>query len=192
LHEPQDRFLVVDPDRELARILAAEISEGIGRIVPFAGYDQVHDVLDEASCVLMTGRFAKTDPEGLRTRSSRTIQLKPMEDLLAEYRRPPGPILLGVVSRSNAILRWATTLVAALGFSPDAVVFRNLEQPGWRNGLRACHILAADVVTAEEIGWRENVLVFRVVSSQFLAELHGLAPRERETKTHNGGGQDRS
>jgi DNA-binding transcriptional regulator YhcF (GntR family) len=181
LKQPHGRFLVVDPDRELARILAAEISEALGRTVPFAGYEESNPLPDGTACVLITGRFAKTDPEGLRTRSRRTIQLKSMQDVVAHYQRPPAPILLGVVSRSNAVLRWASILVSALGFSPDAVVFRNPERPGWREGLHACHLIGADIVSAQELESKSKIVRFRIVSDEFLAELKGPAPWSRQT-----------
>lgn len=175
LNQPHGGFLVVDPDRELARILAAEISEVVGRTVPFAGYGEADSLLDETTCILITGRFARTDPDGLRTRSRRTIQLKSMQDVVADHQRPPAPILLGVVSRSNAVLRWASILASALGFSPDAVVFRNPERPGWREGLHACHLVAADIVSAQELECKSKLVRFRIVSDEFLAELKGPA-----------------
>jgi len=138
---------------------------------------------DGAVCVLITGRFAKTDPEGLRTHSRRTIQLKSMQDVLADYQRPPAPILLGVVSRSKTVLRWASTLLSSLGFSPDAVLFRNPERSGWREGLHACHLIGADIVSAQELGSKSKIVKLRIVSDEFLAELKGPAPCLGQTYT---------
>jgi hypothetical protein len=159
LNQPADKFLVVDPDRELAQILAAEISEAVGRTVPFAAYETVKAHLDEDTCVLVTGRFARTEPEELRNHATRTIQLKSMQDVLADDQRPLAPILLGVVSRSKTVLRWASTLLSSLGFSPDAVVLRNVQQQGWREGLGACHVIAADIVSAQELDSSESNLI---------------------------------
>jgi hypothetical protein len=194
LNRPADKFLVVDPDGELAQILAAEISEALGRAVPFAAYENGKPHLEEDTCELVTGRFARNDPEELRKCASRTIQLRSMQDVLADHQRPPAPILLGVVSRSKTVLRWASTLLSSLGFSPDAVVLRNVQQQGWREGLGACHVLAADIVSAQELDWRESSLVvFRIVSGEFLAELSvGPAARKLESWKRNGGGQDSS
>jgi len=60
LKQPHGRFLVVDPDRELARILAAEISEALGRTVPFAGYEE-SNALCRRSCVRSHHRTLRED-----------------------------------------------------------------------------------------------------------------------------------
>ena len=45
-------FLVVDPDPDLARILAVEIGEAIGRTLPFSGLGDASSKLTANTCVL--------------------------------------------------------------------------------------------------------------------------------------------
>jgi hypothetical protein len=79
--------------------------------------------------------------------------------------------LIAVVSRSPKILQWSSTLLSALGFSPECVVHRVPGEPGWTDGLRSCEIVGADVVAVRELPSDLQVSVFRVLQEDFAAEL---------------------
>lgn len=178
-----ENFLVIDPDLELARVLATEIREATGRDVGFIRYPHAESYLNGRSCVLITERFARKNPELLRSAATLTIQLKSMQDVLQGHERPRTPILLSVVSRSEVVLQWAKTLLLAFGFSPDSLLFRNPQSQGWLEGLLACDLIAADVICARELKGREKVLEFRIISQEFLEHLgpafspEGLMPK---------------
>jgi hypothetical protein len=164
-------LLVVDPDPHLARILAAEIGEATGSVVPFAGCDDAPQLLKPDTCVLVNAGHAHTIRELLGPVSLRAIPLKSMQDVLLGHQRPSAEVLIAVVSRSPSILHWASTLLSALGFPPDAVVQRNPDQSHWQDGLAACDLVATDIVTSAEFPATAQPIVFRVVSDEFLAEM---------------------
>jgi hypothetical protein len=168
------RFLVVDPDPHMARILAAEIGEATARILPFSSCDEAGQMLTADTCILASSAQASKVGELLGGVSLRTIQLKSMQDVLAGHQRPASAVLIAVVSRSESILRWASTLLAALGFPADSVLERNPDRAHWQDGLAACDIVATDVVTAIELPKGARPTVFRVVSDEFLAEFRKL------------------
>lgn len=91
--------------------------------------------------------------------------------MLAGQQRPVAPVLIGVVSRSDSILEWSSTLLSALGFPSDAVIHRNPRARRWKDGLGACDIVAADVIAAAELPEKVRPVVFRVVSERFLTDL---------------------
>lgn len=166
-------WVVVDPDPELARIIAAELEEAIGQAVPFAGLDE----RPRASLLLVSegnaGAVAARWPDA----RLRRLRLKSVPELVAGIRRPQFPVLIGLVSQSPSILQWARTLLSALGFPPDQVLLRNRAEAGWSDGLRACAIVAADVVAAR--GFPANgpqPMVFRVVPQESLDALRGPVP----------------
>jgi DNA-binding transcriptional regulator YhcF (GntR family) len=165
--------VVVDPDPELARIIAAELEEAIGEPVPFSGLDE----RPRAALLLVSegnaGAVAARWPDARLKR----LHLKSVPELVAGIQRPPFPVLIGLVSHSPSILQWARTLLSALGFPPDQVLLRNPEEAGWSEGLRACAIVAADVVAVRAFpadGPRPRV--FRVVAQDSLEALRGVVP----------------
>jgi DNA-binding transcriptional regulator YhcF (GntR family) len=165
--------VVVDPDPELARIIAAELEEAIGEAVPFSGLDE----RPRASLLLVSegnaGAVAARWPDA----RLRLLRLKSVPELVAGIQRPPFPVLIGLVSHSPSILQWARTLLSALGFPPDQVLLRNPAEAGWSDGLRACAIVAADVVAAREFAADgPRPMVFRVVTQESLDALRGLVP----------------
>ena len=139
--------LVVDPDPELARIIAAELEEAIGEAVPFSGLDE----RPRAALLLVSegnaGAVAARWPDARLKR----LRLKSVPELVAGIQRPPFPVLIGLVSHSPSILHLARTLLSALGFPPDQVLLRNPAEADWSEGLRACAIVAADVVAARNL-----------------------------------------
>ncbi len=75
-------------------------------------------------------------------------------------------------------MHWASTLLSALGFPPDAVLQRNPREANWQDGLAACDLVAADIVTASELPKGIVPIVFRVVSDEFLDEMRELVPAQ--------------
>jgi len=168
------KFLVVDPDADLAHILAAEISEAMGRTVPSSGVAEAAQKLTANTCVLTNEAHAARIVELLGPVSLRPIHLKSMQDVLAGQQRPNSAVLIAVVSRSESILRWASTLLSALGFPADSLLLRNPRLADWQRGLSVCPIVAADIVTAAELPIGIRPIVFRLVAEQFLAGMREI------------------
>jgi hypothetical protein len=163
------QFIVVDPDIELARILAAEIGEALHQEVPFSTRSNSY------ACALTTEAAARTLdlPFGAE---HRIIRLNSLQDLLLGRERPSSAVLIAVVSASPGIRRWAGTLLSALGFPADCVLIRDPAEAGWAEGLASCHLIAGDVLTAPHLVQhaRTPPIIFRLVASDFLAELKTL------------------
>ena len=131
-------------------------------------------MLTPAACVLVTEASVLQILPALGPVNHRTIRLKSMQDFLIGRERPTTPVLIAVASRSESVLRWAWTLLSALGFSADSVLLRNPIHADWQNGLTSCDIVAADVVTAPEMAQTVSPVILRVVSDDFIAEMRGL------------------
>jgi hypothetical protein len=69
------------------------------------------------------------------------IPLRTIEQVLADVKQPPSPFLIGIVSRSESILKWASLPIAALGGAGNDVIQRNPDRPKWRDGLAACDLV---------------------------------------------------
>jgi DNA-binding transcriptional regulator YhcF (GntR family) len=169
-------LLVIDPDPELARILAAEIGEGIGTVVPFAGLAEAPSRMTEETCILVNQAHAETARALLGTVSCRVIELQSMQDFVAGHARPLPEALIAVISRSGAVLNWAARLLATLGFEPSRLVLRNPIDPHWQDGLSICDIVASDAVTARELTIQP--VVFRLVKDQFIESMRRFVTGE--------------
>jgi GntR family transcriptional regulator len=172
-------FLVVDPDPDMARILAAEIGEAIGTTLPFSGLDDASSKLTTDTCVLASEAHVLRISKFLGSVSSRAIQLKSMQDMLAGQQRPSSSVLIAVVSYSESIRHWASTLLSSLGFPPDCVLLRNPRRAHWQNGLQTCAIVGADVVAAAEIARGLRPTIFRIVSDDFLAAIRQVVTAQK-------------
>jgi hypothetical protein len=115
----------------------------------------------------------------LGNESSLAIHLKSMQDMLAGHQRPTSAVLIAVVSRSESILHWASTLLSSLGYPADCVLQRNPRLAHWQNGLQTCEIVAADVVAAAEILRPLRPTIFRIVSDEFLVDLRQVVTAQK-------------
>jgi DNA-binding transcriptional regulator YhcF (GntR family) len=173
------KLLVLHPDRNLARILAAEIEDGVGCTVRHAAIEDARQVPDFETHVLLTTTSGAEAVSRLRPEGHELISLKSIEELLAGLGRPASPVLVGIVSRSETILKWASMLIPALGLAGSDLIERNPDQPNWLEGLAACDLIAADVVCAKELPKKFRPIVLRLVSDAFLERTRQLVTAEK-------------
>ncbi len=171
--EPR-KLLVVHPDRNLASILAAEIQEALGRAV---AHSSVHDAAMEPALettLLLTTASVEAEVSKLRAEGHRLIPLRSIDELLSGVARPDKPVLVGIVSRSESILKWASLLIPALGLAGSDLIQRNPEKSKWRQGLGACDLIAADILAARELPKSVSPIVLRLIPNSFFQELAAL------------------
>jgi hypothetical protein len=176
--EPR-RLLVVHPDRNLARILAAEIQEAVNGAVSYAGVEDAPQAMEFETCLLLTTTSGAGAVSQLRPEGHQLIPLKSMEELLAGLVRPTPPVLIGLVSHSETILKWAALLIPALGLTGSDLIQRNPEQSNWRRGLAACDLIVADLLAAGELPKNVRPIVIRLVADSFLQEARKLVTAEK-------------
>jgi DNA-binding transcriptional regulator YhcF (GntR family) len=177
--EQPRRLLVVHTDRNLARILAAEIEEAVGCAVPYAGVEDAPQVPDFRSLLLLTTTSAAGVVSQLRPEGHQLIPLKSIEELLTGLGRPASPVLIGMVSRSETILKWASMLIPVLGLTGSDLIQRSPERAKWRNGLAACDLIGADILAARELPKNIRPIVLRLVQDSFLEHARKLVAGEK-------------
>jgi DNA-binding transcriptional regulator YhcF (GntR family) len=173
--EPRS-LMVVHADLNLARILAAEIQESVGTAIRH-GLPQDALASGEEDCLVLTTASGAAAISQLRPDRRMLLPLKTIEQVLHGVKQPPSPFLIGIVSRSESILKWASLLIAALGGSGNDVIPRNPSLPKWRDGLAACDVVVADVLAAAELPKQIRPLVLRLIPDSFLEEARGLVSR---------------
>ncbi len=107
------------------------------------------------------------------------IPLKAVEELLAGLGRPASPVLIGIVSRSETIRKWASLLLPVLGLTGSDLIQRNPEQPKWKQGLAACDLIAADILAARELPKTVRPIVLRLVQDSFIEQARKLVTPEK-------------
>jgi len=172
-------LLVVHPDRNLARILANEIEEAVGCTVPFAVPEEAPHVPGFETSLLLTTTSGAAEVSQLRPGGHQVIPLKSLEEVLSGVSPPRSPVLIGIVSRSEAILNWASLLTPAFGLPGADLIRRNPEQPKWREGLAACDLIAADILSARELPKNIQPIVLRLVPESFLQEARRLVTAKK-------------
>jgi GntR family transcriptional regulator len=171
-------LLVLHSDRHLARILAAEIEEATGQPVAFGAIADANQHLTSDSLVLSTASCERAVSE-LRPNHQKVIRLKSMEEVFAGQHRPTPAALIAVVSRSESIRQWSSMLLGVVGITGMAILQRNPDEPGWKDGLAACDIVAADVIAARELPKKIRASIFRIISNDFLDEMRQLVTAQK-------------
>jgi DNA-binding transcriptional regulator YhcF (GntR family) len=171
-------LLIVHPDLNLAHILAAEIQEAAGHPVRCALPRDALQMPDFQTLLILTTASGAAAISQLRPDRRVLIPLKTVEQLLTGVQPPASPFLVGIVSRSESVLTWASLLIAALGGSGSDVIQRNPDQPKWTNGLAACDLIVADVLAAKDLPKHIRPTVLRLIPDSFLKETRQLVRAE--------------
>jgi len=163
-------LMVVHPDRNLAHILAAEIEQSVGFKVPHSGVEDARDLPEFDKHLLLTTTSGVAVVSKLHPDSFRVIPLKSVEEMVSGMGRPTSPILIGIVSRSETILQWASLLIPVLGIQGSDLIQRNPGRKNWQDGLAACGLVTADILAAAELPKNQRHSVLRLIPDSFLNE----------------------
>lgn len=143
--------IVLDPDPEFARIIAAELSQARSISFDSAGLTEHAKLVSDGRQVWCNPGHATQVSAFLEGRPVKQIALRSIHQMLDGITRPAGPALIGIVSRSSSIRLWASSLLPALGVPIEASLIRDPATPGWQSGLDSCSILGADIVAAGDL-----------------------------------------
>jgi len=169
--QPPDHFLLIEPDQELRRILAAEIARAVRFPVESCDPEDCPKVPEGGIAVALPNRVAaaqKLLPAGTELI---TLQVRSVPTSLAGYLPPPSGALVGVASRWPEFLKVARAVLQAVGFHPDSLVFRDAREPNWQRGLKQTGAVICDLLTAAELPAGCRALPFSLVSESSIAEL---------------------
>jgi DNA-binding transcriptional regulator YhcF (GntR family) len=173
------RLLVVHPDRHFACILAAEIREAVKCEVIGACTGEAPLVPEFETFLLLTTTSGAAAVSPLSPEGYHLIPLKSIEELVGRMAAPGSPVLVGVVSRSEVILKWASMLIPALNVRGSDLLRCNPEKLNWRRGLAACDVIVADILAARELSRTIPPVVLRLIPDSFLQEVGRLVTAKR-------------
>ncbi|HEU4389352.1 MAG TPA: GntR family transcriptional regulator [Blastocatellia bacterium] len=169
---PPDHFLVIDPDPELCKILAAEIQRATGLKVTVASPgDCSRELFAGAAPVALYGRIEEPDSMVALSASWLLLQFRSIQGALRGETRPSDDALVTVVSRCEAFLDWSRTVLIAAGIDPDALSFRDAREPGWQEGLSGSSLVISDTLTAKHAPRGCKVRAFPIIADSSIEDL---------------------
>jgi DNA-binding transcriptional regulator YhcF (GntR family) len=169
--QPPDHFLLIEPDEELRRILAAEIARAVTFPVESCGPQDCPQTPEGGVPVVLPNREA-TARQVLPPGSELiTLQVRSVPASLASYLPVPSGALVGIASRWPEFLKVARAVLNAAGFHPDSLVFRDARQPHWQRGLKQTAAVVCDLLTAAELPAGCRAIPFPLLSESSIAEL---------------------
>lgn len=169
--QPPDHFLLIEPDEELRRILAAEISQTVSLPAKACGFEDCANSLDGAIPVALGNRETKVRQLLAAGMDLILLQIRSVPSSLADWLPAPSGKLVGVVSRWPDFLKIARAILGAAGFHPDSLVFRDAREPDWRRGLKQTAAVVCDSLIVKDLPPGCKAIPFRLLSEGSIAEL---------------------
>jgi DNA-binding transcriptional regulator YhcF (GntR family) len=175
--EPPARWLLIEPDPELRRIVLCEMEQALSLPVSGCGFDDCATltILDGAMPAVLPSKAAavrKLLPAG---KELSTLQVHPVSPELQSYLQRYMPAhssdLIGIASRWADFQRIAQTMLVAAGFAPECLLVRDATKPGWKRGLDSAKAVVCDAAIEHELPEGSHPIVFRLLSESSIAEL---------------------
>ncbi len=175
--EPPSRWLVIEPDPELRRIVMHEMVQALALPVGGCAPEEcaAPGKVDGAMPVVLPSKAAavrKLLPAGTELTVLQVHPVSPeLQAHLLRYMPAHAGDLVGIASRWTDFQRIAQTLLVAAGLPPESLLVRDASQPGWKRGLDATSGVVCDSVTALELPAGVFPMRFTLLDEQTLAAL---------------------
>jgi DNA-binding transcriptional regulator YhcF (GntR family) len=173
--QPPDHFLLIEPDEELRRIVAAEIQQAVSLPVMSCGLEDCRKALEGSIPVALPNRAVtvrQSLPDGAELL---TLRFRSVPSSLGQWLPAPSGALVGIASKWPDFLKLARTMLNAAGFHPDSLVLRDAREPNWQRGLKQAAAVVCDSVTAKELPAGCRPIPFSLIAESAIDELRQYA-----------------
>jgi hypothetical protein len=178
--EPPARWLVIEPDPELRRIVTLEMEENLA--LPVTGCEPAHcaapQMLERSIPVVLPSKAEAVRnllPAGTELTVLQVQAITPaLQAKLQRYLPEHATDLVGIASRWAQFQQLASIMIVAAGLAQENLLVRDATRPGWKRGLEATTGVICDIVTAQELPKRCFPLVFRLLNEASFAELRAM------------------
>jgi DNA-binding transcriptional regulator YhcF (GntR family) len=175
--EPPSRWLVIEPDPELRRIVITEMQLALS--LPVIGCSPEEcckpGMLEGSITTVLPSKAAavrKLLPPG---NELTTLKVHPvtaeLQTHLQRYMPEHSTDLVGIASRWADFQRIAQTMLVAIGLAPECLLVRDATKPGWKRGLEAASAVVCDAAIAQELTSECFPIVFRLFDESSIADL---------------------
>jgi DNA-binding transcriptional regulator YhcF (GntR family) len=169
--QPPDHFLLIEPDEELRRIVAAEIQQAVSLPVVSCGMEDCPKMLEGSIPVALPNRVATVRqalPDGAELLS---LHFRSVPSSLGKWLPAPSGALVGIASKWPEFLKLARTMLNAAGFHPDSLVLRDARKQNWQRGLKQAAAVVCDSLTAKELPASCRAIPFSLIAESSFDEL---------------------
>jgi GntR family transcriptional regulator len=175
--EPPARWLVIEPDQELRRIVICELEQAITLPVIGCGFEEC------ATPAMLEGSMPAVLPSKATAvrkllpcgKELVTLQVHPvapeMQGYLQRYMPDHSTDLVGIASRWSEFQRIAQTMLIAAGIAPECLIVRDVSQVGWQRGLETATAVVCDAATETELPEGVFPIVFRLFDEATIKDL---------------------
>lgn len=163
-----ERILIAEADPAMREILRAELTEAL--TVQVAEFDASVQT-GRALVVALPTRAAKLRRQLSRGTPCIALRLRSVRASIEGQTKPPGDLVISIVSRSPEIRLWSRAMLIAVGLDPDSLSEIDATVEGWKDRLGHRTLAVADMVTARELPTALETRVFRVIADSSIAEL---------------------
>ncbi len=165
-----EKIVLIENDRELRRILAAELEKDFDCPVISGSLNDSYDFAG-AIAVAMTETFEEVR-EILRAESLRLpLKFNSVQDEMRGQTKPANDQIIGIASHWEKFLRWTQTILIAAGIEGESILVRDAGEENWQKGLSQCTFVISDSVTARLLPKSIDVRIFRLISENSIDEL---------------------
>lgn len=166
-------FVIVHDDEALRRIVCTELKGKIRFDVFGCEIDQESMAKFGREAIFLSMPSKELQvlellPSG---RELITLQITQIAGALARYLHYSTEVLIVVASRWAGFLDVARTMLTAVGYPSDGLLFCDATQNEWKRGLLSDAIVLCDAVTSAEVPEGFNKIVFLLLSDACIAEL---------------------
>jgi GntR family transcriptional regulator len=178
--EPPSRWMVIEPDLELRRILIHEMTQALALPVVGCAPEEcaTADNLNGSLPVALPSKAAavrKLLPAGSELITLHVHPVAPeLEAYLKRYLPEHSGDLIGIASRWPEFQRIGRTMLVAAGLPPESLLVCDPTQPGWKRGLAATSGVVCDSVTALELPAGLFPMRFTLLDADSLAPLRAM------------------
>jgi DNA-binding transcriptional regulator YhcF (GntR family) len=178
--EPPARWLVIEPDPELRRIVTLEMEENLA--LPVTGCEPAHcaspEMLERSLPVVLPSKaeaVRKLLPAGTELTVLQVQAITPaLQAKLQRYLPEHASDLVGIASRWSQFQQLASIMIVAAGLAQENLLVRDATRPGWKRGLETTTGVICDVVTAQELPQHCFPIVFRLLSDASFEQLRAI------------------
>ena len=184
--QPPARWLLIEPDPELGKIVTVEMQSSLALPVSACTPDECCNAnLLERSIPATLPSKAAMVRKLLPAEAFLTIlQINPVASALQanlqRYPRKHAADLIGIASRWSEFQRIARTMIVAAGLKPENLLVRDGTRPGWKRGLESTSAVICDIVTAQQLPKKCFPLIFRLLNESSIAQLRAVESEATE------------
>ena len=178
--QPPSRWMIIEPDPELCKIVAYEMSQALALpvegCVPEACAEPAN--LEGAMHVVLPSKAAAARKLLPAAFELTTLEVHPvaaeLQLYIKRYLPEHGGDLVGIASRWQEFQRIGRTMLVAAGLPPESLLVCDPTRPGWKRGLDATAGVVCDSVTALELPAGVFPMRFTLLDAASVAPLRAM------------------